>query len=193
MQTRIKPKPGIAMSPEEYEAFVLEESDDRTWELVRGRLQEKPAMTEGHDNSSFELAHSLRSQLNPRHFRVSANMARVKRMDRSYFIPDVVVFPITGGPGQPENPRAFNAYSTPALLVVEVWSPSTGKYDIEEKLRAYQERGDLEIWRLHPFDHTLTVWRRRPEGGYDEVVLRGGQVTPSTLPGVTIDLDALFV
>ena len=193
MQTRIKPTPGMALSPEEYEAFVLAETDDRTWELVRGRLQEKPGMTEGHDNSSFELAVSLRNQVDPRLYRVSNNAAKLKRVDRSYFVPDVVVLPITGGPGQPANPRAFNAYSTPALLVVEVWSPSTGDYDVEEKLRAYQERGDLEIWRLHPFDRTLTAWRLRSDGGYDEVVFRGGTIQPVELPGVTIDLDALFV
>jgi Uma2 family endonuclease len=192
MQTRIKPTPGMAMSPEEYEEFVLGEPDG-TWELVGGRLREKPAMSEGHDTTAFELAVSLRNQVDPRRYRVSNNAAKLQRVDRSYFVPDVVVLPITGGPGQPASRRAFNAYATPALLVVEVWSPSTARYDVEEKLRAYQERGDLEIWHLHPFDHTLTAWRRRPDGGYDEVVFRGGPVTPSTLPGVTIDLDTLFI
>jgi Uma2 family endonuclease len=65
-------------------------------------------------------------------------------------------------------------------------------YDVEEKLREYQRRGDLEIWRLHPYERTLTTWRRQPDGGYQESTIRGGAVQPVALPGVTIELGALF-
>ncbi len=54
-------------------------------------------------------------------------------------------------------------------------------------------RGDREIWFIHPGDLTLTAWRRRDDGGYDEVVFTGGLIALHGLPGVTIDLDALFV
>jgi hypothetical protein len=49
----------------------------------------------------------------------------------------------------------------PLPLVVEVWSRSTGGDDVEEKLADDQRRGDAEIWRLHPFEKTLTRWVRR--------------------------------
>ena len=192
MQTRIKPAPGMAMSPADYEELVLGEPD-RTWELVRGRLREKPAMSRAHDSRAFELGVALHNQVDRRVYRVSANFARLRRLDGSYLVPDVVVVHETDRPTLKDEPRAFDVYDTPALIVVEVWSPSTGDYDVEEKLRAYQERGDREIWRLHPFDHVLTAWRRRPDGGYDEAVFRGGTLTPAELPGVMIDLDALFV
>ena len=77
-------------------------------------------------------------------------------------------------------------------LVVEVWSPSTGDYDVETKLQEYQRRGDLEIWRIHPYEQTLTAWRRQPDGSYTETLYRGGRVQPVALPNVTIDLDDLF-
>ena len=60
------------------------------------------------------------------------------------------------------------------------------------KLREYQRRGDLEIWRIHPYEHTLTAWRRQPDGSYAESLHTSGTVSPNALPGVTIDLDALF-
>jgi Uma2 family endonuclease len=91
-----------------------------------------------------------------------------------------------GGPGHLE------VYAEPLPLVVEVWSPSTGDYDVDGKLPEYQQRGDLEIWRIHPYERTLTRWVRRPDGSYSESVQRGGTVAPAALPGVTIDLDALF-
>jgi Uma2 family endonuclease len=78
------------------------------------------------------------------------------------------------------------------LLVVEVWSPSTGGYDIDAKLPTYRARGDREIWRIHPYERTLTTWRRQPDGSYAETVHRGGTIEPIAVPGVTIDLDALF-
>ena len=77
-------------------------------------------------------------------------------------------------------------------MVVEVWSPSTGTYDVNAKLPEYRRRGDLEVWRVHPFERTLTVWRRQPDGGYVETIYDGGRVQPASMPGVTIDLDVLW-
>jgi Uma2 family endonuclease len=68
------------------------------------------------------------------------------------------------------DPRAFNAYADPLPLVVEVWSPSTGDYDVKTKLNLYQQRGDVEIWFIHPYDRTLTTWRRQRDGSYLERV-----------------------
>lgn len=64
--------------------------------------------------------------------------------------------------------------------------------DVDSKLPEYQRRGDREIWRLHPFDRNLIAWRRQPDGSYSESHYTGGSVQPVALPGVTIDLDALF-
>jgi Uma2 family endonuclease len=77
-------------------------------------------------------------------------------------------------------------------LIVEVWSPSTGDYDFDAKVPIYQQRGDLEIWCIHPYERTLTAWRRQPEGSYEETMYRDGTITPVALPAVTIDLDTLL-
>ena len=90
-----------------------------------------------------------------------------------------------------DQPNTLEVYERP-LPLVEVWSLSTGEYDIDSKLPEYQARGDLEIWRLHSFDRTLTVWRRRDDGTYTETVITSGTIEPIALPGVTIDLDDLF-
>jgi hypothetical protein len=46
--------------------------------------------------------------------------------------------------------------------------------------------------QIHPFDRTLTAWRRQPDGSYTESYYSGGSVQPVALPGVAIDLDTLF-
>lgn len=43
-------------------------------------------------------------------------------------------------------------------LVVEVLSPSTAKYDRQEKYQAYQKHGVSEYWIVDPAHETLEVW-----------------------------------
>jgi Uma2 family endonuclease len=192
MQTLIRPRPGLEMSPEEYERFALGDMG-RGWELVDGRLREKPPTSIGHDYRSFDLAVFLTNHLPRDRYRVHHDSAKLERADRSYFIPDVAVTSPSGEIRLQTDPHDLNLHTDPALLVVEVWSPSTGDYDLETKIRAYQERGDLEIWRLHPFDRYLIAWRRQPDGSYTEETFHGGTLTPIALPEVTVTLDDYFV
>lgn len=166
--------------------------DDRQWELHDGELVEKPAMAYAHNEIMFELGHLLRSQLGRERYRVRVNAGRVRRSARNYYIPDVFVLPIDLTLPYRELPSTLEAYDAPLPLVVEAWSPSTGAYDVEEKLREYQRRGDLEIWRIHPYERTLTAWVRHADGSYSETVYRGGVVRPAALAGVAIDLDGLW-
>jgi Uma2 family endonuclease len=78
-------------------------------------------------------------------------------------------------------------------LVVEIWSPSTGETDLRDKLAEYQQRCDLEIWYIHPYERTVTAWRRQPNGSYLESLYSGGAVEPASLPGVVIELESLFL
>ncbi|GIW03709.1 MAG: hypothetical protein KatS3mg059_0329 [Thermomicrobiales bacterium] len=43
-----------------------------------------------------------------------------------------------------------------------------------------------------PYERTLTAWRRQPDGTYTTQTYHGGIIRPAELPGVTVDLDALF-
>ncbi|CAA9528441.1 MAG: hypothetical protein AVDCRST_MAG73-663 [uncultured Thermomicrobiales bacterium] len=173
-----------------YHAVLLDDPDGQ-WELHDGRLREKPGMSAEHNDGMFELGYQLRSQLDRASFRVRVNAGHVYRGTTTYFIPDVFVIPIEVEQTQRGVPGSLEFYGDPQPLVVEFWSKSTGLYDADAKLPEYQRRGDLEIWRLHPYDRTLTAWRRRDDGTYAETV-HTGVVRPVALPNVAIDLDALF-
>jgi Uma2 family endonuclease len=144
-----------------------------------------------HNQVMSDLHIALGQQLDRRQFAVRSNAGHVRLPGQSYYIPDLVVIP-----AELQRPlwgrRGLEWYTAPLPLVVEIWSPSTGEYDIAIKLREYQRRGDLEIWRIPPYDRTLTAWRRQPDGSYTESVYKGGTVEPVALPNVTIDLDSLF-
>jgi Uma2 family endonuclease len=104
----------------------------------------------------------------------------------------VVVIPVAFIRPHLSDPDAFNAFTKPLPLVVEIWSRSTGDYDISAKLPVYRARGDQEIWFLHPYERTLTAERRQPDGTYAVEHYTGGIVPIHSLPGVTIDLDTLL-
>ena len=140
----------------------------------------------------LRLLRQLLAQLDEREFRLSTTHARLRRSTETYYVPDLVVIPAAFEDALLERPGSLDAFLDPLSLVVEVWSPSTGRYDILEKLPDYQARGDLEIWYIHPYERTLTAWRRQSDGTYEETVYRGGIVRPGSLPHVAIDLDALF-
>jgi Uma2 family endonuclease len=180
----------MPISEATYEQVALEDPEG-FWELHCGKLRQKPGMSADHNEIMSELHGSLYQQLDREQFRVRSNAGRVRRSAQNYYIPDVSVLPADRVRAQ-LGTRRLEVYSEPLPLVVEIWSPSTGDYDVDEKLPEYKRRGDLEIWRIHPFERTLISWVRQPDGSYVETLVTGGVVHPVALPGVSIDLDRLF-
>jgi Uma2 family endonuclease len=178
------------ISEAEYQRFVLSGAG-KGWELHDGRLVEKPGMTWEHMDIASQLSHLLQSQLDRSAYRVFVE-SRVRRPTATIFLPDVMVVPTSYGEPFRGRPGTLAIFSDPVPLIVEVWSSSTGDYDVDAKLPVYQQRGDLEIWRIHPYERTLTAWRRQPDGSYQETIHRGGVLTPAALPSVAIDLETLF-
>lgn len=183
---------GMTLTEAEYRQLVLE-SVDAHWELHHGRLREKPPMTWEHNEVARALRHELERQLPWHEYRVVQDQGRVRRSSRSYYIPDLYVVPMALARRLFHAPGMLEAYPEPLPLVVEVWSPSTGAYDVEEKLKGYQARGDAEVWLIHPYERTLTAWQRQADGSYTRAFFTGGTVPPAALPGVTVDLARIFV
>lgn len=182
----------MAISMQTYEQLALED-DDALWELECGQLRQKPPMTWEHSRAASRLVVRLVKQLDESVYQVSMNAGRLRVADGAYFIPDVIVVPqeLMVRTLQ-RRPRGLELYDEPLPLVVEVWSPSTGDYDVKTKLQGYQQRGDAEIWLVHPYERTLTAWRRQPDGSYSETLHRDGLVEPMALPDVRIELITLF-
>lgn len=184
--TRTKP-----MSEAEFRQFSLDDPQGR-WELVDGQLRERTGMSAEHGDVMMSLSAQLFNHLAPDEYRVRVQHARLRVSPTTYFIPDVAVIPTAFYLALRVRPGSLDAYPDPVPFVAEVWSPSTGDYDINGKLPGYQRRGDREIWFLHPYERTLTAWRRQPNGEYREERLRGGVIPITSLPRVDIDLDRVL-
>jgi Uma2 family endonuclease len=180
----------MTVSEATYKTIALEDPSGH-WELHCGHLRQKPDMTADHNQTISRLFGRLFQQLDERDYSVRSNLGHLRRSSQSYYIPDVYVVPVEATRRQLGTMK-LEVYDVPLPLVIEVWSPSTGDYDVETKLLEYQQRGDLEIWLVHPYEHTVTAWVRQPDGQYAQSIFEGGTVRPSVLPDVAIDLDALF-
>lgn len=176
-----------------YERLALEDPEG-LWELWCGTPRKKPAMTFQHDNVIEVLEDVLKGELPTELFAVRVHPVRLLAPSGSYYIPDLCVIP------RPVLRAALIArevelsvIAEPLPLVVEVWSPSTGRRDRTVKLADFRARGDGVIWLIHPLRRTLTAWERGPDGSYTQSVYQGSStVAISTLPGVTVHLDELF-
>lgn len=180
----------MGISAATYEQVALEDSDT-VWEYVCGQLREKPGMTQEHNDAAFYLAHQLASQLSPGQYRVRNNSGRLRTGAGNSFVPDVTVLPV-GMTATQHGTGRLETYDQPVPFVAETWSKSTGDYDSNTKIPEYKSRGDLEIWRVHPYEKLVTAWRRQPDGSYSESIHREGAVPIASLPGVSVDLKTLF-
>jgi Uma2 family endonuclease len=181
----------MPVSEETYQRVALEDPEGQ-WELHCGRLVNKPEMTVEHNEIPRALLAQLAAQLSRREYSIAEGTARLRIGSGTYYVPDLCVIPRAMVQRLRQQPGTFEVYEEAVPLVVEVWSPSTGEYDVEEKLAEYERRGDLEIWRIHPYERTLTAWRRQPDGSYTETLYSEGTVPPASLPGVSVELAALF-
>ncbi len=170
---------------------VALEDDDHTWELRCGALVEKPGMTMEHNEDTWEITRQLALQLDPDRFSVRVNAGHMAQAE-DYYVPDVAVIPVELLESRRGQPRELETYREALPFVVEVWSRSTGRYDVDSKLPAYRERGDAVIWRVHPYERTVTAWVRQLDGQYRETVHTHGNIPVPSLPAVVIDLDRLF-
>lgn len=76
-------------------------------------------------------------------------------------------------------------------LVIEILSPSTKCRDLGRKADIYAQFGVPEYGIVDPVAQTLTIFARRGDR-YEEVPPSGGTARSNVLPGLALDVAALF-
>lgn len=111
--------------------------------------------------------------------------------DRNVFVPDVWFLREEHRPEG--DPLAADG---PPDLAVEVRSPTTWRYDVGRKKLAYERLGLAELWLVDTESNTVLVFRRSTAKAAEfDVALEvaaGEQLTTPLLPGLVIDVAALF-
>jgi len=100
--------------------------------------------------------------------------------EERYPEPDVIAYP-------PEGRQ-----DVPALLTIEILSPSTRVHDLTKKSPMYQEHAIPELWFIDMEARNLKVERRGDDGRYTVHRLDSGRWAVVCLPGFWIDVAWLW-
>jgi Uma2 family endonuclease len=77
-------------------------------------------------------------------------------------------------------------------FIAEIQSPSTAKYDLNEKFNLYESVGVREYWVVFPAE-AVQVFILQPDGKYDNGTLyESGKVPVHIFDGIEIDLKDIF-
>ncbi len=110
----------------------------------------------------------------------------LKLRDGCFLEPDLFVLPLGG-----ETQRQDDWAVPPALLVVEVLSPSNRSYDQDKKAALYREASVEEIWFVDNHDRVL-ISERLEGGRYVTERFEAGPVVSRSLPGFWFDAAWLW-
>ena len=128
------------MSPDEY--LNYENSQDIRHELVDGYLQAMPVVSDKHEKIALNLLASLRADLRGSTSKAYKGDLKIRQRDNFYY-PDVFVCYCE----EPDDP----CFKKNPVLVAEVLSPSTQRYDQGNKRMKY--------WCLPSLQEYVLIWQ----------------------------------
>lgn len=173
------------------EFTVMSMTDDRLYELVRGRVVREKGYTRPiHGRLESRMAHLLESWMEERNdggavmtnssFVVATDPDTVRRPDVAYISAERI----------PESRYGPAIWRLGPDVVVEVTSPSNTWTDIQERVTDYFSAGTRLVWVVDPPTRTVTVYRQdvRAQRLGTNAELEG----EDALPGFRVRLDRLF-
>jgi Uma2 family endonuclease len=167
-------------TPTEY--FALEEKSEVRHEYFDGEIFAMAGASKTHNDIALNCALALRTTLRGSSCRAYASDVRVVvQENRHYTYPDVVVS------CDPTDQRDEYQIRQP-LLIVEVLSDSTAKYDRAEKFLQYQKLPSLRHYILIHQDQWLVEWFRLNEAGEWIIHLLNAPDSMLEIPGLNLQL-----
>ncbi|HRI20676.1 MAG TPA: Uma2 family endonuclease [Panacibacter sp.] len=144
-----------AMTEDEYIRF--EQQSDIRHEYVNGKLIDMPGESIFHNDVVFYLRSLLSGLLKHAGYSIYSSDVKVKlQNEKKYFYPDVFV--------TKEKPQENSPFiRTAPILIAEVLSESTRKYDTVDKFISYKQFDSLQYYLLiEPETTFISVFSRVP-------------------------------
>lgn len=172
-----------------WDEFVRLDDDDRR-ELIEGEFVETEVPTNLHEWIVMTLGALLWNWAMPRKAGVVlASGYKVRISPRRGVMPDVQFFR-TGNPAPRQEQGVVEGHPD---LVVEVVSPTSGRYDRATKLRYYQSIAVPEYWIVDPEHRTLECLVLRGKDYSVAHALEGDDVfRPESFEGLEVPLATLW-
>ncbi|MCL2235385.1 MAG: Uma2 family endonuclease [Defluviitaleaceae bacterium] len=175
-----------------YDDYYNMEDDGNRYELIDGELYAMAAPSIRHQeilgNLFLEIRTFLKGEKKCRVFIAPVDVRlNHQKKDDTVVQPDLIV---VCDPSKTEDGKSVKGAPD---FVVEIFSSSTRKRDIQIKLPKYKKAGVKEIWLIEPDTEMVMVFK--PEYG-DENMARiyttDEEITLSILPELTISTNDIF-
>jgi len=156
------------MSVSDYLAF--EQDSEIRHELVDGYLYAMTGASDRHEEIVANLLAALHQHVQGTGCRVYGSNLKI-RVGDDFLYPDLFV--------RCAKERGDSYFKTDPLLVIEVLSPNTQRYDRGDKRLAYQSLPSLQEYVLVAQDEPSVEMYRRTEAGWEPTIQRGidGEIT----------------
>jgi Uma2 family endonuclease len=172
---------------DEEQYLWLTDHTNRLIEFTDGYIEVLPMPTDNHQAILEYLFLVFRTFLQPLGGKVRFAPLRLRIRSRKFREPDLLLVRSAA------DPRRQNRYWQGADLVLEVVSPDKPERDLVEKRGDYAEAGVPEYWIANPQTETILVlWLEGNTYVEHGVFGRGSTATSVLLPGLAVDVDAVF-
>lgn len=113
----------------EEEYFLFEEKSELRHELINGNLYEMSGVSIFHNNIVLNLVILLQSLLKGTSWKFAMESFKIKTPHNNFFYPDIAIF----------HPEVEKYFSEKPVLIIEVLSDTTRKYNLTDKFIQYQK------------------------------------------------------
>ena len=171
-----------------YEEWLKLPEAEGIEEVVNGEIRKMPPNKILHADTVENLADLLKASVdrNKIQVRVSTFGLVISRDPLTTRVPDIAVFVRS----QVVEQDGY-IHSAPELIV-EVLSPANTRAERAEKLQDYESLGVPEVWVVSPEARTVEVLSLKDGRLRTTALLRDGQIKPVHLPGVSVDVAAIW-
>jgi Uma2 family endonuclease len=171
-----------------YEEWLKLPEAEGIEEVVNGEIRKMPPNKWNHARIVEQLAMLLRGQVDPEKILVLTTVFGlvIRHEPLTTRVPDLAVFRISG-----IVEHDGYIHSAPEL-VVEVLSPANTRAEGTEKLKDYESLGVPEVWVVSLETRTVEVLSLKDGRLQTAALLREGQLKPMHLPGVSVDIAAIW-
>ena len=169
------------LSDEEY--FLFEEKSELKHELINGNLYEMSGVSIFHNNLVLRLSFLFYGLLKGTDWQLTMENFKVKTPEGSYFYPDIAVCY--------SNPEKY--FSSQPLLIVEVLSDTTRKYDLTDKFIQYQKIETLQYYLcIEPEQQVVVFYSKHDEEWTAETFTKDEQVISLSTLNISFPLKDIY-
>lgn len=141
------------MTEEEY--FLFEEKSELRHELINGNLYEMSGVSIFHNDIVLKVSMLIYSLLKGTDWKVAIENFKVRTVEGDFFYPDISV----------SYPDVEKYFSEKPMLIIEVLSDKTRKYNLTDKFIKYQKFETLNYYLcIEPEQQVIIFYYKKDDG-----------------------------